>query len=248
MNGIKEGETMSDFDKKDFGVSDDKNEHFHEKLGDGGFVSDGRCEDDYEKHESHAYDRRGDYSRYSRDSEDDYERADESGDYSRTEREDAFTSGSSGGSRYVGGSFYRRSRGADITGDGDDAHAERPAQNSASRPLGIASMVCGIVSILFCCMPFVGLVVAIVGLVLGIVSQKRGANGFALAGIITSSFGIAFGVIMVASFIAEIDDVIDDVIDSFGSDPFDPYDPNNGACASVIKAVVAKAAALFRLK
>lgn len=239
---------MSDFDRKDFGGSDDKNEHFHEELGDGGFVSGGRCEDDYEKHESHAYDRRGDYSRYSRDGEGDYERADESGDYSRTEREDAFTSGSTGGTRYVGGSFYRRPRGADIMGEGDDFHAEMPPQNKAGRSLGIASMVCGIVSILFCCMPFMGLIVAIVGLVLGIVSQKRGANGFALAGIITSSFGIAFGAIMVASFLTELDDVIDDVIDSFGSDPLDPYDPNNGACASLIRGVVAKAAALFRLK
>lgn len=239
---------MSDFERKDLGVSDDKNEHFHEELGDGGFVSDGRCEDNYEKHESHAYDRTGDYSFYSRDGEGDYDRSDEDGGYSRTERDDAFTSGSSGGSRYVGGSFYRRPNyGATVTGD-DDVFDEKPPRNRACRSLGIASMVCGIVSILLCCMPFMGLIVAIVGLVLGIVSQKRGANGFALAGIITSSFGIAFGVIIVVSFIAELDGVIDDVIDSFGSDPFDPYDPNNGACAGLVKKTIAKVSALFRHK
>lgn len=245
---MKEDKTMSDFERKDIGVSDDENEHFHEELGDGGFVSDGRCEDDYEKHESHAYDRSGDHSFYSRDGEGDYDRLDEDGDYSRTEREDAFTSGSSGGSRYVGGSFYRRPNyGATVTG-GDDVFNEKPPKNRASRSLGVASMVCGIVSILFCCMPFLGLVVAIVGLVLGIVSQKRGANGFALAGIIISSFGIAFGIIMTVLALSELDGIIDDVIDSFGSDPFDPYDPNNGASAGFVKAAVAKVSALFRHK
>ena len=56
-------------------------------------------------------------------------------------------------------------------------------------------MVLGILSVTVCCCSLFGLIVAIVGLILGIVSQVKKANGFALAGIITSAFGIAFGVL-----------------------------------------------------
>lgn len=63
--------------------------------------------------------------------------------------------------------------------------------------LGIASMVLGIVSIVLCCTALISLVCAIIGLILGIVSIVKKRNGFALAGIITSSFGIAFSVLMI---------------------------------------------------
>lgn len=58
----------------------------------------------------------------------------------------------------------------------------------------IASMVCGIMSILCCCLGFFSLVLAIAAIVLGIVSisGKYDGKGMAIAGIITGGFGIVF--------------------------------------------------------
>ncbi len=64
------------------------------------------------------------------------------------------------------------------------------------RGLGIASMILGIVSVVLCCTLWISLITSILGLILGIVSMVKKRNGFALAGIITSSFGIALSLLM----------------------------------------------------
>lgn len=206
---------MSDYD---FGEKkpDGTEKHNHEALDGKGFVSDSSCEEEYERHESHAYDRN-----------------DGSSDYSRTEKDDErFSSGTSGGTfyrRYPGGSYNRGS--ASGSGSSPDAMVS-PNKTDG---LGIASMVCGITSLLFCCLPLMGLIVAIVGLVLGIVSQKRKPNGFAIAGIITSAFGIAFGIIFIM-FIDGFLKFIEDILPSFPSDPEDSsFDPNNVAKAIITR-------------
>jgi len=59
--------------------------------------------------------------------------------------------------------------------------------------MAVASMVLGIVSIVFSFiggLNFVGLVVGIVGLVLGILAKKKAPSGMATAGIVCSIIGI----------------------------------------------------------
>lgn len=217
---------MSDYD---FGEKkpDGTEKHNHEALDGKGFVSDSSCEEEYERHESHAYDR-----------------DDGSSDYSRTEKDDErFSSGTSGGTfyrRYPGGSYNRGSESGSYSRNGS-------ASGSGSSPdamvspnktdgLGIASMVCGITSLLFCCLPLMGLIVAIVGLVLGIVSQKRKPNGFAIAGIITSAFGIAFGIILTIGLISGFIEGRNDIFPPYSSDPEDSsFDPNNVAKAIITR-------------
>lgn len=60
----------------------------------------------------------------------------------------------------------------------------------------IASLVLGILSLVLCCLG--GGVLGIIGLILGIVSlvKKESKMGMAIAGVITSSFGIVFGIAM----------------------------------------------------
>lgn len=64
-----------------------------------------------------------------------------------------------------------------------------PPQKPQSTGLAIASMVLGIVSIVFSCVYYISLICAVVGLVLGIVSLKKYNAGrkMAIAGIVTSS-------------------------------------------------------------
>jgi len=57
--------------------------------------------------------------------------------------------------------------------------------------LGIASMVCGIVSIIGCCIPYAPLVLGIAAIVLGIIQiVKNESKGMAIAGIICGAVGI----------------------------------------------------------
>ncbi len=207
---------MSDFEMKDgSGMPEEER-----KLGsDGGFVSDTSCGSEYERHEGHSHSTDG-----------------EKGGYSRGERDDYYTSGSGDGS------FYRR----DISGmpSGGTSGGVAPSEEKKSTSgLAVASMVCGILSIVGCCIWYMGIILAIVGLVLGIISQAKQKNGFSLAGIITSAFGLAFGIIaliiVIASF-GNLWDFINSMIDSSSGigDPYDPYDPNFGAGLNVITSII----------
>lgn len=53
--------------------------------------------------------------------------------------------------------------------------------------LSIASLVLGIVGIVACCIPIIGIPVNVTGLILGIVGMKKGGKGMAIAGIILCS-------------------------------------------------------------
>lgn len=205
---------MSDFEMKDgSGIPEEER-----RTGrtDGGFVSDSSCGGEYERHEGHSHSTDG-----------------EQGGYSRGERDDYYTSGSGDGS------FYRR----DINGMPGGTSMNEEKKNTSG--LSVASMVCGILSIVFaCCIPYMGIILSIVGLVLGIISQKKQKNGFSLAGIITSAFGLAFGIIaliiVIASF-GNLWDFINSMIDSsFFDDPYDPFDPNNGAGVDGIIAIISR--------
>ena len=74
---------------------------------------------------------------------------------------------------------------------------QQPQQPKKSDGLAIASMILGIVSILFTCCYGGGLITGIVGLVLGIIAKSKGQNkGFTLTGIITSAVAIFLGIIV----------------------------------------------------
>ena len=68
------------------------------------------------------------------------------------------------------------------------------------RGLGIASMVCGIVAVIFSMIPCVGMAflpIAVVALVLGCISCKQAVEGgasvgMAVTGIVTSAFALIF--------------------------------------------------------
>lgn len=206
---------MSDFEMKDgSGMPEEER-----KLGsDGGFVSDTSCGSEYERHEGHSHSTDG-----------------ERGSYSRGERDDYYTSGSGDGS------FYRRDTSGMPSG-GTSGGAAPSEEKKSTSGLAVASMVCGILSIVFaCCIPCMGIILSIVGLVLGIISQAKQKNGFSLAGIITASFGLAFGIISSIIWLAVggFMDFINSMIDSsFFGDPYDPYDPNFGAGLNVITSII----------
>lgn len=67
-------------------------------------------------------------------------------------------------------------------------------QNSEKSGMAIASMVCGIVSIVICCCEYIAVPLGIVALVLGILSIKKGqgGKGMAVAGIVCACCALAF--------------------------------------------------------
>ena len=90
------------------------------------------------------------------------------------------------------------------------------------RGLGIASMVCGIISVLFGMIPCIGMSVlplAVVSLVLGCISCKQAIDGgaplgMAITGIVTSSFALIFTIawmIAIFKFDARKNNLIDNI-------------------------------------
>lgn len=72
-------------------------------------------------------------------------------------------------------------------------------QGNGLKGLSIASMICGIVAIVCCCLGWFSLIVAIAAVVLGIISIVKDAEGkgMAIAGIITGGIGLILALIMV---------------------------------------------------
>ena len=80
-----------------------------------------------------------------------------------------------------------------------------PPQPKPPQGMGIASMVLGICAIVMFFLPVLAMILGVVGLVLGIVSRGRNRdNGYALAGIITSSIGILIGLLIVIAIVGLI--------------------------------------------
>ena len=70
---------------------------------------------------------------------------------------------------------------------------------SKNRAFAIVSMVLGILSIVCCCIYYVGIVAAIIAVVFASVSRAKMGyfDGFAIAGLITGIIGIVFGAAMI---------------------------------------------------
>jgi hypothetical protein len=69
--------------------------------------------------------------------------------------------------------------------------------------LSVASMVLGIIGIVFSCCFYLTIPAAITGLILGIVSlvKKKGGKGMAVAGVIMCGLSIVLGIIIIAGFV-----------------------------------------------
>ena len=78
-----------------------------------------------------------------------------------------------------------------------------PKQNNG---LAIAALVCGIVSVAFCCCDFLSILTGIAAIVLAICSRKNGEkmSGLALAGLICGIVGAALGLIMLVFSLANL--------------------------------------------
>ncbi|PIU22544.1 MAG: hypothetical protein COT14_00695 [Candidatus Diapherotrites archaeon CG08_land_8_20_14_0_20_30_16] len=66
---------------------------------------------------------------------------------------------------------------------------------SDSNSYGIASLVLGIVSIVLCWVPVLGLASGIVGIIMAVKQRKISSNGITTAGLITSIVGTALSAI-----------------------------------------------------
>lgn len=67
-------------------------------------------------------------------------------------------------------------------------------QEQKPKGFAIASMVCGIVSIVICCCEYIAIPLGIVAIVLGIISLKKGESGkgMAIAGIVCAGCSLVF--------------------------------------------------------
>lgn len=87
---------------------------------------------------------------------------------------------------------------------------ENPTQNSQNvkkdevvsnkKGLCIASLVLGIISLVFCCVYVISIPCAILALIFGIIGAKSTTKGMAIAGIITSAISLILFVIMFVFF------------------------------------------------
>ena len=67
--------------------------------------------------------------------------------------------------------------------------------NNESKGFGITSLVCGIIAILFCWCPVVGLVTGILSIVFYAKQRKINTNGLATTGLVTGIIGLSIGLI-----------------------------------------------------
>ncbi len=78
------------------------------------------------------------------------------------------------------------------------AGAVEPPQNAGDKKgMAIASMVLGIISVVFFCLWYIAIPAAIVGLVLGVLSNKAAKSGMATAGIVLSIIALAVAIIWI---------------------------------------------------
>ena len=66
---------------------------------------------------------------------------------------------------------------------------------------GIASMILGIISITCCCVFGAPILFAILAVVFAIITMSKGANGFAIAGLVTGCIGVILnGIVLMIIF------------------------------------------------
>ncbi len=103
---------------------------------------------------------------------------------------------------------------------------QTPAPQSGGKGLSIASMILGIVSVVFCCcLWYIAIPAGIVGLILGIVGIRKGGEGrgMAIAGIITSSIAIILAIVMAVIFVSALTSGVYSGMDEFYRNYYSEY-------------------------
>jgi len=92
----------------------------------------------------------------------------------------------------------------------------QPGNNS--KGMAIASMVLGIVSLCFACVPYISLPCSIVGLILGLVSIKKKSGGkeMAVAGVVTSIITIALLLLILLGTLGMVGSLFSELTDELG--------------------------------
>ncbi len=80
-------------------------------------------------------------------------------------------------------------------------YAGTTSQGSESTGLAIGALVCGILSIVCCCLGWLALLLAIAGVAMGIVVlvKAMGGRGMAIGGIVCGGIGLLLAIIMLAT-------------------------------------------------
>lgn len=104
----------------------------------------------------------------------------------------------------------------------EPTNGETP-ESGGNLGFSIASMVCGIISILCCCAWYLSIILAAVAIVFGILSLKKNAEGrnMAIAGLITGGIGAVLSIIilvfaLVGSASVDSGELYREIIDSLG--------------------------------
>jgi thiol:disulfide interchange protein len=83
-------------------------------------------------------------------------------------------------------------------------YQQYPPRRKKDNGLSIAALVCGIISVVGCCLPYFTVVVAIAGIVLGILSinKHKDDKNLAIIGIVLSAVGILIGILALIGLVA----------------------------------------------
>lgn len=77
----------------------------------------------------------------------------------------------------------------------------------------IASMVLGIVALVFFCIWYVSIPCAILAIIFGILGIKTATRGMAIAGLVTGSIGLAISIILIVFIIIGVSAGLSDALD-----------------------------------
>ena len=69
-------------------------------------------------------------------------------------------------------------------------------QQQGAKGMSIAAMVCGIIGLILCWIPFVGLIINAMAIIFYILSRKEAPNGMATAGLVCGIIGLVVALIM----------------------------------------------------
>lgn len=74
---------------------------------------------------------------------------------------------------------------------------QNPEEHKKNSNTSVTSLVLGILSLVFVCIPYISIVLAVTGLIFGMISvaQHRDGKNMAIAGIITSGIGVVLSLL-----------------------------------------------------
>ena len=121
-----------------------------------------------------------------------------------------FGAGSYGGNPFQSGNGYDGYNGNGADGYRNDYQSnnqygyqnggfKEPDQKPKSNGFGIASLICGIISLVCSCGLGLSIILSILAIVFGAIQLKNDKNGMAIGGIVTGAIGIVLSIIIIAA-------------------------------------------------